>query len=79
MRKLEAGAMVLGTAMPSMRAAARAVKRVRAVVRRDWGRIVSGLWMGCRRVRKESLDVFEYTRFQRRLEGEEVRRSLGSF
>ena len=39
-RKLEPGAMVLGTAMPLMLAELRVVKRERAVARRGWGRMV---------------------------------------
>ena len=39
-RKLEPGAIVLGTAMPLILAEVRAVKRVRAVARKAWVRMV---------------------------------------
>lgn len=39
-RKLEPGAIVLGTAMPLMLAEAKAVRRDRAVARKGWGRMV---------------------------------------
>lgn len=39
-RKLEPGAIVLGTAMPLMLAEVSAVKRERAVARKGWGRMV---------------------------------------
>ena len=39
-RKLEPGAIELGTAMPLMLAEARTVKRVRAAVREGWGRMI---------------------------------------
>ena len=42
-RKLEAGAMVLGTAMPLMLAEAKAVKRERVAARKGWGRMVGGV------------------------------------
>lgn len=39
-RKLDPGAIVLGTAIPKMRAEVRAVKRERAVTRVYWERMV---------------------------------------
>ncbi len=39
-RKLEPGAIVLGTAMPLILAEVRAVERVRAVARKAWVRMV---------------------------------------
>ncbi len=39
-RKLEPGAIVLGTAMPLILAEVRAVRRVRAVARKAWVRMV---------------------------------------
>ena len=57
-RKLEPGAMELGTAMPLMLAELRAVKRERAVARKGWGRMVGGgkrllrEWEGLMRFRR---------------------------
>lgn len=42
-RKLEPGAIVLGTAIPPMRAEARAVKRERVVAMMGWGRMVDDM------------------------------------
>lgn len=39
-RKLEPGAIVLGTSMPLMLAEARVAKRERAVARKGWGRML---------------------------------------
>ena len=50
-RKLDPGAIVLGTAIPLMRAEVRAVKRERAVARMGWERMVDDCvgiaWKGC--------------------------------
>lgn len=43
-RKLEPGAIVLGTAMPLMLAEARVAKRERVMARKAWGRIVDDIW-----------------------------------
>ena len=43
-RKLEPGAIVLGTAMPLMLAEARVAKRERVMARKACGRIVDDVW-----------------------------------